>query len=220
MKRLFIIISIFYVHNLHGQTQDTIFYDSNWEVTSNDSASYYRVIKEDSLFIVHDYYISGQVQMKGYYKDLDQEVKHGEFIYYTKDGEVSKISHYKDGVYISKVACYNGNGDLIKDIDFEDELDSKPEFEGGWDGFHDYIANNLVFPTIAQENGVWGSVFLTFCIMKDGSIDDIRITRSADRYLDKEAIRVVKSSPKWKPGQLNGETIVVKYDFKINFVLE
>ncbi|MCW3788249.1 energy transducer TonB [Plebeiibacterium sediminum] len=220
MKILFLCIAVLYSYCSYSQTRDTIFYDNHWEETSSSNASYYRIIKKDLLYAVTDYYLNGQIQMKGFYKTLDPEVKHGEFVFYNQNGDVSNIVNYKNGVVRNEVNCYNEKGELIKGDIFDDELDVMPEFEGGWKGFDEYVSKNVVFPRVAQENGVCGRVYLTFCIMQDGSVGNIKVTRKADRSLDEEAIRVIKSSPKWKPGKLNGKNVTVEYDYRINFAFD
>ena len=73
---------------------------------------------------------------------------------------------------------------------------------------------------IALENGIQGKVFVEFVIEKDGSITNVRVLRSVDPSLDKEAIRVVSSMPKWKPGKQRGKAVRVSYTVPINFKLQ
>ncbi len=100
-------------------------------------------------------------------------------------------------------------------------IEEQPEFQGKKRGqtFQDWVYSELVYPEIAKENGISGRVTLTFIINKDGSVSDVRILRGVDSSLDKEAIRVVSSSPKWKPGKQRGKPVKVRYDFPIIFQL-
>ena len=83
-----------------------------------------------------------------------------------------------------------------------------------------WIAKNVKYPMIAQENNIQGKVFVQFVIEKDGSVSDVKVARSVDPSLDKEAIRVVKAMPKWKPGKQRGKPVRVSYTVPINFQLQ
>ena len=82
-----------------------------------------------------------------------------------------------------------------------------------------WIAKNVKYPQIAAENGVQGKVFMNFVIEKDGSITDVKVLRGVDAALDKEAIRVIKSMPKWKPGKQRGNPVRVSFNLPIVFQL-
>jgi protein TonB len=99
-------------------------------------------------------------------------------------------------------------------------VEDMPEFPGGELALRKYIANAIKYPVIAQENGIQGKVYVTFVVDKDGGISDARIARGVDPSLDKEALRVVNSLPKWKPGKQRGKPVRVSYTVPINFVLQ
>lgn len=100
-------------------------------------------------------------------------------------------------------------------------VESMPEFPGGQQALFKYINENVKYPVIAQENGIQGRVICQFVVNKDGSIVDIEVVRSGgDPSLDKEAIRVIKSMPKWKPGKQRGKPVRVKFTVPINFKLQ
>ena len=82
------------------------------------------------------------------------------------------------------------------------------------------VGENVKYPVIAQENGVQGRVICQFVVNRDGSIVDVEVVRSVDASLDKEAIRVIKSMPKWSPGQQRGKPVRVKYTLPVNFKLQ
>ena len=82
-----------------------------------------------------------------------------------------------------------------------------------------WLQKNIKYPSIAAENGVQGRVIVQFVVNKDGSIVDPVVLRSVDPYLDKEAIRVVKSMPKWKPGEQRGKPVRVKFTLPVMFKL-
>lgn len=91
-----------------------------------------------------------------------------------------------------------------------------PEFKGN---VFKYLSENLSYPAIPLEYGIQGRVVCQFVVNKDGSIVDIEVIKGVDKYLDAEAIRVIKSMPNWKPGKMNGKTVRVKYTLPVNFKL-
>ncbi|MCF0207023.1 MAG: energy transducer TonB [Bacteroidales bacterium] len=98
-------------------------------------------------------------------------------------------------------------------------VEEKPEFPGGDAALLKYIAENTKYPPIAKENGVSGKVYVEFVIDKTGSVTKVSVKRGVDPALDAEAIRVVKSIPKWKPGKQRGKAVPVTYMLPINFKL-
>ena len=100
-------------------------------------------------------------------------------------------------------------------------VESMPEFPGGQQALFKYLSENVKYPVIAQENGIQGRVICQFVVNKDGSIVDVEVVRSGgDASLDKEAVRVIKSMPKWKPGKQRGKAVRVKYTLPVNFKLQ
>ncbi|MCK5135611.1 MAG: energy transducer TonB [Bacteroidales bacterium] len=116
-------------------------------------------------------------------------------------------------------------GDDDENIDEEEVfyiVEDMPTFNGGEPAteFRKYIAQNLRYPEIAAENGISGRVIIQFAVNKVGKVVDAVIVRSVDPALDKEAVRVVMSSPKWTPGKQRGKAVKVLFTFPINFVLQ
>ena len=99
-------------------------------------------------------------------------------------------------------------------------VEEMPEFPGGMAECMKFLAKNIKYPTIAQENGVQGRVIVQFVVNKDGTIVDPVVVRSVDPYLDKEALRVIKAMPKWKPGKQRGKAVRVKYTVPVTFRLQ
>ncbi|MBD3591204.1 energy transducer TonB [Bacteroides sp. GM023] len=95
-----------------------------------------------------------------------------------------------------------------------------PEFPGGTAALMKYLGTNIKYPTISQEMGSKGRVIVQFVVDKDGTITNPTVARGVDAYLDKEAIRVVSSMPKWKPGVQNGKKVRVKYTVPVVFRLQ
>ena len=101
-----------------------------------------------------------------------------------------------------------------------DVVEEMPSFPGGQGALMSYLSSNIKYPVVAQENGVQGRVIVAFVVERDGSITDVKVARSVDPSLDREAQRVVKSMPKWKPGKQNGSAVRVKYTVPVVFRLQ
>ena len=100
-------------------------------------------------------------------------------------------------------------------------VEQMPEFpNGGMAGLMQLLSKNIKYPTIAQENGTQGRVTVQFVVNKDGSIVDAKVIRGVDPYLDKEALRVIGTMPKWKPGMQRGKPVRVKYTVPVMFRLQ
>ncbi len=99
-------------------------------------------------------------------------------------------------------------------------VEDMPEFPGGEIALLKWINKQVNYPIIAQENGITGRVHMNFVINETGSIENIIVTRGVDPSLDKEAIRVIKKMPKWKPGKQRGKNVKVSFSLPINFQLQ
>jgi len=94
-----------------------------------------------------------------------------------------------------------------------------PQFPGGEKALMEYIAKNLTYPQEARDKGVEGRVFIGMVIEKDGSVSNVKVLRGISQECDAEAVRVISSLPKWKPGKMKGEPVQVSYQIPINFKL-
>lgn len=99
-------------------------------------------------------------------------------------------------------------------------VEQMPMYPGGDAALMGYLRDNIHYPTIAAENGVQGRVVVGFVVERDGSITDVKILRGVDPSLDREAMRVVKSMPRWNPGKQNGSAVRVKYQVPVSFRLQ
>ena len=100
-------------------------------------------------------------------------------------------------------------------------VEEMPDFpDGGLQGLLKFLAKNIKYPVIAHENGIQGRVVCAFVVNKDGSIVDIEVLRGVDPSLDKEAVRVLSTMPKWKPGKQRGKPVRVKYTVPVMFRLQ
>ena len=99
-------------------------------------------------------------------------------------------------------------------------VEEMPEFPGGQGELLKYLGKSIKYPVIAQENGIQGRVICAFVVNRDGSIVDAEVLRGVDPSLDKEALRVINSMPKWKPGKQRGKPVRVKYTVPVTFRLQ
>ena len=101
-----------------------------------------------------------------------------------------------------------------------DVVEEMPHFPGGAAALQAFLSSNTKYPVVAQENGVQGRVIVSFVVERDGSITDVKVVRSVDPSLDREATRVVRSMPRWSPGKQNGSAVRVKYTVPVVFRLQ
>ena len=99
-------------------------------------------------------------------------------------------------------------------------VEEMPAYPGGDQKMMEYIAKNIKYPQIARESGIQGRVFVGFVVEPDGSVSNVKIMRGIGGGCDEEAMRVVKSMPKWKPGKQRGKPVRVSYTLPVNFKLQ
>lgn len=102
----------------------------------------------------------------------------------------------------------------------ESEVNPKPQFVGGDAAYKKYLSRTVKYPQEALKKRIQGSVRVGFTVNSDGSIVNAKVERKVNHLLDAEALRVVKSMPKWNPGKLNGQPVPVKMTVPINFRLQ
>ena len=112
------------------------------------------------------------------------------------------------------------------DDDFDDDpkvfdvVEQMPAFPGGPNAMFEYLSKSIKYPAVAEENAVQGRVIVTFVVEKDGSITKVKVAKSIDPSLDKEAVRVIRNMPHWIPGKQNGSAVRVKYTVPVEFRLQ
>lgn len=127
----------------------------------------------------------------------------------------------------NEIEIEDTESDEDEEIEIEEEDDEEffmvvenmPEFPGGDLGLMKYIQKNVKYPAIAKEYNITGKVYVNFIVDKSGSVTNVKIVRGVDKNLDAEAVRVVKSLPKYKPGKQRGKAVRVMYTIPINFTL-
>ena len=165
---------------------------------------------------------------------LSDEAKHAEEEENRKLGEIpsnprmeitkEQTSNDRKGTTSKK--SKKGNTALIQSAVDTDSIENSkifggveeiPSFPGGMAALMKYIKDNLRYPEICREGAAMGRVHVVFIVNEDGSLSDIKVIRSISPELDKEAIRVVKSMPKWNPAKQNGKAVKMKYVVSVNF---
>lgn len=114
--------------------------------------------------------------------------------------------------------------DTKNENDIKDEIfisvEEMPEFPGGEKALLNYLATHVKYPVIAQENGIQGKVYISFIIDENGDVKNATLLRGVDKSLDNEALRVIRSMPKWKPGKQRGNPVKVQFTGPIVFELQ
>jgi protein TonB len=136
--------------------------------------------------------------------------------------QIEKNSDWMVGSSIEHIHCRDAMI-AMEEEDWEQIfiiVETMPEFPGGQQAMMKFIAENVQYPVIAMENGIQGRVVCQFVVEKDGKPSNIQVVRtSGDASLDKEAVRVIGTMPKWKPGIQFGKPVRVTFTLPINFKL-
>jgi TonB family protein len=119
---------------------------------------------------------------------------------------------------VANVTLSYSQNENINDTIYE-KVDSMPEFPTGQAEMYQFLSENIHYPNECIEKGIQGKVYMKFVVMKDGSIKNIEIIKSAHHLLDAESIRVVNSMPTWKPGTIQGTPVNVYYILPISYSL-
>ena len=149
--------------------------------------------------------------------------------------QVTQIEIVEDDVEIEDEIEIDVEADMETEVEeyvpvFEEEeveeaeiftvVESMPEFPGGQTSLFQYLQKNIEYPEIAKESGIQGRVFVTFVVEEDGSVTDVRVLRGIGGGCDEEAVRVVKSMPKWNPGKQRGKPVRVQFNLPVKFTLQ
>ncbi len=146
-----------------------------------------------------------------------EEITKSDAIVFSKDIEGSDSDHAVDPNTLDKVTTVTAEPVVQKPFDVAEVM---PTFPGGDKELMKYLSDNLKYPVVDAEQGTQGRVVLRFVVGADGNISDVQVQRSLSPTCDKEAIRVVKSMPKWIPGRQNGKAVPVYFSLPVRFKLE
>ena len=136
---------------------------------------------------------------------------------------IESIKVLKGDMAIQKYGARGKDGVLEITLKKKDEVfvvvEQMPEFPGGLVALKEYIKANLQYPQAALEKGIEGKVYVNFMVSKTGAVSDVKVAKSADLLLDKEAARIIQSMPNWNPGKQHGEPVEVLYTLPVDFHL-
>lgn len=133
---------------------------------------------------------------------------------------VEPQNNLTDNKSANSVPSYESKASTVVTTKVYDVVEQMPSFPGGQAALFDFLSKNIHYPVVAEENGIQGRVIVTFVVECDGSITDVRVVKSVDPSLDKEAVRVTKSMPRWNPGKHNGSAVRVKFTVPVTFRLQ
>lgn len=169
-------------------------------------------MKATELKITADAEVKEEIKSQDEMKETTTAVGATDFDKGTDDLNV--VREHKDEVVVEEKT------EPVDDNKVFDVVEQNPVFPGGEAALLKYVAEHIRYPAMAQENNIQGRVVVQFVVTKTGSIGQVKVVRSKDPDLDKEAIRVVKSLPKFTPGKMNGHAVNVWYTLPINFKLQ
>ncbi|NTE04752.1 energy transducer TonB [Agrobacterium tumefaciens] len=116
------------------------------------------------------------------------------------------------------IAMFINSAKAQKIYDFV-SVEKQPSYPGGIEKFYEYLGKEIKYPEAAKNNKTHGRVFVSFIVEKNGKLSDVTVTKGLSTETDAEALRVLKNSPNWNPGILNGKPVRVKYNINVNFNL-
>jgi protein TonB len=139
-----------------------------------------------------------------------------------------QLSESKDAISIADIKGGSEGTDIAevkKQAVVEDDekpllvVEQNPEFSGGYEAMQKFLRDKIQYPTLAQESGIQGTVFVQFVVSKTGKISNVKILRGIGGGCDEEAVRVVKDMPNWIPGRQNGQAVPVMFQIPVKFQL-
>lgn len=169
-------------------------------------------MKATELKITADAEVKEEIKSQDEMKETTTAVGASDFDKGTDDLNV--VREHKDEVVVEEKKA------PVDDNKVFDVVEQNPVFPGGEAALLKYVAEHIRYPAMAQENNIQGRVVVQFVVTKTGSVGQVKVVRSKDPDLDREAVRVVKSLPKFTPGKMNGHAVNVWYTLPINFKLQ
>ena len=224
---------MFSIQLVMGQVEELEGFELLWKGPLKANQNYKREIHNGvgGHFTVRDYYIGGAYQMIGDYKSVDPEIENGDFLFFHTNGQMSHKGCYKNGELVGDWDIYDRTGELIDKINYDFDINEtiKPSTAtgdidvvakfGGQD-FTAYLASEIIYPPRAYKYLVQGKVYVQFMINEDGSTSNALVVRGLDKDLDKEALRVIRNMPNWKPAKKDGEPVPIAYICPVVFTIK
>ena len=138
-----------------------------------------------------------------------------------EEQEIASVQDMSDFADVEDLGDYEFVEEEVEEEQIFDVAEEQPEFPGGMKKLMEFLSKNIKYPRISRDNGSQGRAIVRFTVNTDGSIQDAEVVKSSgDIYLDKEAIRLVESMPKWIPGRQSGKPVRVKFTLPVNFRLQ
>lgn len=170
-------------------------------------------VKATELAIVRDEEVQEEIKSQDDLKDTDTAVGTTDFDKGTDDLNV--VREHKEEIIVEEKKPEPVDDNRVFDV-----VEQKPQFPGGEAALLKYVSEHIRYPAMAQENNIQGRVVVQFVVTKTGAVGEVKVVRGKDPDLDKEAVRVVKSLPKFVPGKMNGHAVNVWYTLPIQFKLQ
>ena len=170
-------------------------------------------VKATELAIVRDEEVQEEIKSQDDLKDTDTAVGTTDFDKGTDDLNV--VREHKNEIIVEEK-----KPEPVEDNRVFDVVEQKPQFPGGEAALLKWVSEHIRYPAMAQENNIQGRVVVQFVVTKTGAVGEVKVVRGKDPDLDKEAVRVVKSLPKFVPGKMNGHAVNVWYTLPIQFKLQ
>ena len=168
-------------------------------------------VKSSEIKITADEEVTEEIKSQDDLKNDDRAIGQTNFDQGTDDLNV--VREHKEEVIVE-----DKKPEPVKEEVFT-AVEQMPTFPGGDAALMQYLSSHIKYPAAAAENGIQGRVTVQFVVTKTGAIGEVKVVRSKDPDLDKEAVRVVKSLPKFNPGRMNGQAVAVWYTLPVNFKL-
>ncbi len=170
-------------------------------------------VKATELAIVRDEEVQDEIKSQDELKDTETAVGTTDFDKGTDDLNV--VREHKEEIIVEEKSPEPVDDNRVFDV-----VEQKPQFPGGEAALLKYVSEHIRDPAMAQENNIQGRVVVQFVVTKTGAVGEVKVVRGKDPDLDKEAVRVVKSLPKFVPGKMNGHAVNVWYTLPIQFKLQ
>ena len=230
IKNTFTILLLFSIQLAIGQVEELEGFELIWKGPLKVRQDYTREIFNGVAghFTVKDYYSNGGYQMIGDYQSIEPEIEDGDFLFFHSNGQISHKGCYKNGELVGDWSIYSRAGELIDKINYDfdinetnipspetSDIDVVAEFVGK--DLTEYLASEIVYPPRAYKYHVQGKVYVQFMINEDGSISNSLVVRTLDKDLDKEALRIIRNMPNWKPARHDGEPVPMAYTCPVVF---
>ena len=169
-------------------------------------------MKVTELQIANDEDVKAEDEIKSQDELQESQTAFGSTDFDKGTDDLNVVREHKDEIIVEKK-------EPVKEEVFI-AVEQMPQFPGGDAELMKFLSKNIKYPTMAMENNIQGRVVVQFVVTKTGAIGEVKVIRSVDRDLDREAIRVCKSLPNFIPGKMNGQAVNVWYTLPVNFKLQ